>query len=494
MKPMLITRLRGLALSTALLDPLTFRTADAQPLPTTGSVSSRIGTLELENGYPTDATVTKVFDDIDYQRACQAYLWALPLMAMQQWQGEHLTKFGANKLDYVDYLTFQDKLGLLTANATTPYIMAFPNLKETGPLVFEIPAGPTAGGFTDFWQRPITDTGQTGPDKGAGGRYLILGPDDPEMKPDGYYVFRSPTVNVWSAHRALDPDPARAKSLIDGLKIYPYSQRENPAPTRHVSPAGRPWSGEQPRGLAYWEGLSKIIQEEPVHERDRMMMGMLQPLGIEKGRPFSPTERQKQILVDAAQTGEVMARAIAYKKRFEGAKVWPGRHWEISLFLKETSQEAPHHTQLDERTSWFYEAVGVSVGMMGRAVGAGQVYLEAAKDNKGRWLDGGKAYRLTVPKNVPVSQFWSFTVYDNETRCFVKTGVPPDRSSRDSIVTNADGSVELAFGPTAPADTPESNWIKTLPGKGWFSYFRLYGPTEPYFDRSWALPDIEMLE
>ena len=490
----MLTRCRGIVFTAAVISGLMFPAAHGQLLPTTGSVASRLGPLELENGYPTDATVAKVFDDIDFQRACQAYLWALPLMAMQQWQSEHLTKFGAGKLDYVDYLTFQDKLGLLTANATTPYIMAFPNLKETGPLVFEVPAGPTAGGFTDFWQRPITDAGQTGPDKGAGGKYLILGPDDADMSPEGYFVFRSPTVNVFSAHRVLDPDPAKARLLIDGLKIYPYRQRENPASTRHVSPAGRAWSGEQPRGLAYWEGLAKIIQEEPVHERDRMMMGMLQPLGIEKGKPFAPTERQKQILIDAAQTGEVMARAIAYKKRFEGAKVWPNRNWEISLFLKETNQEAPHYTQLEERTSWFYEAVGVSVGMMGRAVGVGQVYLEAAKDSQGRWLDGGKTYRLRVPKDVPVAQFWSVTVYDNESRCFVKTGVPPDRSSRDAIVTNADGSVDLTFGPAAPAGTPESNWIKTLPGKGWFSYFRLYGPTQPYFNRSWVLSDIEMIE
>ena len=463
-------------------------------LPTTGSVESRLGRLDLENGYPSADTIEKVFDDIDFQRACQAYLWALPLMAMQQWQSEHLTKFGAGKLDYVDYLTFQDKLGLLTANATTPYIMAFPNLTESGPLVLEIPAGPTAGGFTDFWQRPITDSGQTGPDQGAGGRYLILGPDDPDMQPDGYHVFRSPTVNIFSAHRVLEPDPTKAAQLIAGLRIYPYAQREAPPPTRHVSPAGRTWSGEQPRGLAYWEGLARIIDEEPVHERDRIMMGMLQPLGIEKSRPFRPTPRQQQILTDAAKTGEVMARSIAYQKRFEGARLWPGRHWEKSLMLAETNQEAPHHTQLDERTSWFYEAIGVSVGMMGRAVGVGQVYLETTKDCTGRWLNGGRTYRLTVPKDVPVAQFWSVTAYDNETRCFVDTGVQPDRSSRDPIATNADGSVDIFFGPVAPAGKPESNWIQTLPGKGWFTYFRFYGPTQAYFDRSWMLPDIEPAE
>ena len=464
--------------------------ARAQSLPTTGTFQSAIGNLDLVNGYPSQDTITRVFDTLDHQRACQAYLWALPIMAMQQWQQEHLTKFGAGNLDYVDYLTFKDKLGLLTANATTPYIMSFPDMKETGPLVFEIPAGPTAGGFTDFWQRPITDSGQTGPDKGAGGKYLILGPDDPDIHPEGYFVFRSPTINVWSAHRALDPDPAKALALVKALRIYPYSQRENPPPTRHISPDGRKWSGEQPRGLAFWTGLSSIINQEPVIERDRLIMGMLQPLGIEKGKPFQPSDRQKKILTDASLTGELMARAIGYEKRFENAKVWPGKRWEISLALKETNQEAPYHTQLDERTSWFYEAVGVSVGMMGRTVGFGQVYLESSKDSSGEWLDGSKSYKLTVPKDAPVAQFWSFTVYDNETRCFVDTGVPPDRSSRDNIVRNADGSVDLFFGPTPPAGKPESNWIKTLPGKGWFTYFRLYGPTQPYFDRSWVLPDI----
>ena len=465
-----------------------------QQLPTNGIVESRLGKLELENGYPTEATAKQLYDHIDFQRACQAYLWALPLMAMEQWQAEQHNKFGAGNLDYVDYLTFTDKLGLLTANATTPYLMAFPNMKDTGPLVVEIPPGPTAGGILDFWQRPLTDTGQTGPDKGAGGKYLVLGPAEPDMKPDDYFIVRSPTVNIWVGQRVLDPDPAKAKATMAAMRIYPYSQRDNPPHVPHLTPNGRAWSGEQPRGLAYWEGLAKVINEEPVEERDRMMLGMLQPLGIEKGKPFNPDERQKKILIEAAQVGEVMARTIGFDKRFPGAKVWPGKRWDISLFLKETSQETPNYTQFDERTSWFYEAVGVSTGMMGRTVGFGQVYLEASKDQDDHWLDGGKAYQLHVPPNVPVKQFWSFTVYDNESRCFVNTGVQPDRSSRDNIVKNPDGSVDLFFGPKAPTGKPATNWIETRPGKGWFTYFRLYGPTQPYFDRTWVLPDIEQVQ
>lgn len=495
MNTIMNTRHARKLLAIGLVGASSITSAQAQHLPATGTVESRLGKLELERGYPTDATVRKVYDDIDFQRACQAYLWALPLMGMVQWQAEQREKFGAGNLDFVDYLTFADKLGLLTANATTPYVMAFPNMKDTGPLVLEVPAGPTAGGILDFWQRPLSDTGQTGPDKGAGGKYLVLGPGDPDLKPDGYFVVRSSTVNIWIGQRALDADRAKALATIAAFRIYPYNQPDGQAAAgRHLTPGGRKWSGEQPRGMAYWEGLARIINEEPTQERDRMMLGMLQPLGIEKGRPFEPDARQRTILTEAAQVGEVMARTIGYEKRFRGAKVWPNRQWDISLFLEETSQEAPHHTQFDERTSWFYEAVGVSVGMMGRTVGFGQVYLEASKDGQGQWLDGGKTYRLRVPPDAPVAQFWSFTVYDNETRCFVNTGVAPDRSSRDNIVKNPDGSVDLYFGPAAPAGKPEANWIKTLSGKGWFTYFRLYGPTQSYFDRSWVLPDIEPLK
>ena len=122
--------------------------------------------------------------------------------------------------------------------------------------------------------------------------------------------------------------------------------------------------------------------------------------------------------------------------------------------------------------------------MMGKTVGAGQVYLESQKDTAGKWLDGGKTYSLHIPPDAPVAQFWSFSVYDNESRCLIDSGSYPDRSSRDDIAKNADGSVDLYFGPKAPVAGKEKNWIKTLPGHGWFTYFRLYGPTQPFSTRS----------
>jgi len=463
----------------------------ADGLPTTGSIETPIGKLEISNGYPTEATTEMLFDEMDFQRAVQAYLWALPMIGSAQWQNEQHDKFGAGDLDYVDYLDFKDKLGLLTANATTPYSISFVNLAKTGPLVVEIPAGAIAGGVLDVWQRPITDTGALGPEKSQGGKFLILGPNDPDLKPDGYYVFRSPTNNIWSGQRGLDPDKANAAALLGQIRNYPYAERDNPKNvSKHIRPEGRKWAGQQPGGLDYWEVVARVINEEPPLERDRITLATLVPLGIEKGKPFNPDARQKAILEQASNVGELMARANGYAKRFPGSTIWPGKHWEYSLYLKETDQEVPTHTQLDERASWFYEAVGVTVGMMGRTVGAGQVYLEASKDAAGKWLEGDKSYTLHVPKDAPVAQFWSFTVYDNETRCFVDTGSYPDRSSRDDIVVNADGSTDLYFGPTPPTGKPEHNWIKTIPNRGWFTYFRLYGPTQPYFDKTWQLPDI----
>lgn len=453
---------------------------------------TRIGKLEFERGFPAPETVRQLYDELDFQRACQAYLWALPLMGFAQWQHEHEHVFGAKDTDLVVYQSYRDKLGLLTANATTPYILGFPNLKRTGPLVIDVPAGPTAGGLGTFWQRSITDFGQTGPDKALGAKFLLLGPDQEDPKATGYLVFQSPTVNAFIGFRVLTPDPAEGKALLHKFRVYPYSQRDDPPATRFLTPGGKKWSGTQPRGLAYWELLSATINQEPVEERDRIMMAMLKPLGIEKGKPFKPNERQKTLLTEAARVGEAMARANSYQKRFPGVTVWEERRWDISLCFDPT-QEPANSAYLDERASWFYEAVTASKGMATKVPGAGQMYLEASKDKNGHWLDGGKNYRLRVPPDAPVKQFWSATLYDNETRCFIDNKEEiADRSSRMDLLKNADGSVDLYFGPKAP-EGREKNWVPTVPGKGWFCYFRLYAPTEPFFDRSWKLPDIEPL-
>lgn len=455
------------------------------------TVDTRIGKLELENGYPARASVEKLYDEMDFQRATQAFVWALPAVGFHGLHLAHLNIFGAKDGEIVVYKDLKDKAGMLTPNLTTIYIMSFWNLAEKGPLVVDVPAGATAGGVLDIWQRPISDTGQTGPDKGKGGKYLILPPGSKDVKAAGYFVKHSPSFQLWFATRGLSQDPKEAEETLRKHRLYSWDQRSKAPETKFVPVGGKTWASNQPPTLDYWRYLSEVLQPEPTEPRDRFFFAMLRPLGIEKGEPFKPDDRQKKILTDAAQVGEIMARCIAYEKRYPGATVWPGKRWEYAN-LVELNQEGKNYSQLDERASWFYEAFANSVGIQGRTLGFGQAYLETSKDKIGAWLDGGKSYRLRVPPNPLAKQFWSITLYDNTTRGPVMTdqGAADISSRTTGLETNADGSVDVYFGPAKPASA-NKNWIKTTQGKGWFPYFRLYRPVEAYFSKSWQLNDIE---
>jgi hypothetical protein len=473
----------------AILLCLVVATAHAQ---TNGPLPTPFGELHLDKGLPATVKDSQaLFDELDYQRACQCYLWALPIVSFAEWQAQHEEVFGAKDGDLVVYTTYKDKLGILTANATTTYILGFINLARTGPLLIDYPAGPSAGGVGDFWQRPLTDMGETGPDKAKGGKYLIIGPGQKVDDTTGYTVIHSPTFNINFGTRALDPDPARGRALLEKIRIYPLSRRDNPPPTRLIAVDGKSWSQVQPRGLGYWTRLHKILQIEPVEERDRIMMAMLAPLGIEKGKPFEPNEHQRKILSDGAATGELMAINFAFNKRFAGSRYRPDAHWDYVLTF-DPSQEEPNFTQLDRRSAWFYEAVTASKGMAMRVAGLGQAYLGAYHDAAGNWFDGAKNYTLRVPPDAPAKQFWSLTIYDTRTRCLIDNaqGVADKSSRMPDLAKNPDGSVDLYIGPTAPINH-ERNWIPTVPGKAWFAYFRLYAPLQPYLDATWALPDIE---
>jgi hypothetical protein len=207
------------------------------------------------------------------------------------------------------------------------------------------------------------------------------------MKADGYVVKRSGSVQVWFVTRGLGTDPKAAEAVLRQHRLYAWSQRERPPETKFVPVGGKAWSSEQPHDLRYWRYLADVLQPEPIEARDRYFIAMLQPLGIEPGKLFTPDARQEKLLTEAAQVGELMARTIAYDKRFRNATVWPGKHWEYAN-LVELNQETPHYAHLDGRASWFYEAIGNSVSMQGRMLGFGQVYLEVSKAQDGAWLNG----------------------------------------------------------------------------------------------------------
>jgi hypothetical protein len=465
----------------------------ASPALAQETIDTRIGKLTFESGYPSQETVQKLYDEMDFQRASQAYLWGIPAVGLHEWRKAHSDVFKAKNGEMLSYLDFDEKLGILTPNYTTPYIATLVDIEESGPLVVEIPPGLMAGMILDVWQRVLADLGVVGPDRGQGGKYLILPPGHEMVEPEGYYVVQSPSRTVLAGVRLLAADKEKAiRELIPGIKTYTWSPdgTGEVMPVRHAG--DEKWSQMPPHGMAYWESLNEVVQNEPVMERDRLILAQLRFLGIEKGKPFEPDARQREILEEGAIVGEAMAKANTSDKRVE-PPFWPGTNWKHALVVS-VDQRMPGYDQLDERAAWFYEAVVVSKGMLTETPGVGQRYIAAYKDGEGAWLTGGNTYKLHVPPNPPTKQFWSVTAYAEGTRQMVvtKQGRPDISSRKEDIVPNEDGSIDVYFGPEAP-EGKETNWVQTNPGEGWFAYFRFYGPTEPFFDKSWALPDFEKM-
>ena len=308
----------------------------------------------------------------------------------------------------------------------------------------------------------------------------------------GYTVRQSPNFNIFLGARLTDADPERAKAALAKIQMYPYAQRANPPKADILDTGTKTWSGLPPRGMEYWERLNDVIQREPIEPHDIFFHDMLRPLGLEKGKPFKPDARQTKILTEAVLVGEAMAKANSADRRFAGSKFRPDAHWDFALQL-DADNPGAFWELLDERASWFYEAVGAGAAMAPKRPGSNSAYLGAYKDKAGEWLDGGKSYRLRVPANPPIKLFWSITLYDIDTRALIVNDQKiADRSSRMDLRKNDDGSVDIYTGPTAPAGF-EKNWIPTVQGKNWFAYFRFYRPTDAYFDRSWPLPDFEPL-
>ena len=451
------------------------------------AIETRIGRLEFThdfaNGYPTDATIDKLYDERDFQRACQAYLWSLPAVSFASWQRGITNGLGARNGQIVAILSLEARRGILTANATTPYYLGFADL-SAGPLIMTIPPSGVQGGISDAWQQTIPDTESPG-------TYLVLAPGQKVAdNVPGYTVRQSPTFNIFLGARLTDTDPAKAKEALAQLQMYPYSQRDNPPKPEILEAGNKAWSGLPPRGMEYWQRLDDVIQREPVEQRDIFFHAMLRPLGLEKGKPFKPDARQTKILTDAALVGEAMAKANTADRRFAGGRFRSDAHWDFALQLDADDPEN-FWNLLDQRASWFYEAVGAGAAMAPKRPGPSSAYLSAYKDKAGDWLDGGRSYSLRVPADPPIKLFWSVTLYDVDTRALILNPQKiADRSSRMDLRKNTDGSVDIYCGPKAPAGF-EKNWIPTVSGKNWFAYFRFYQPTEAYFDRSWPLPDFE---
>lgn len=472
--------------------------ASAASLTVTAEIQSyetRIGSVEFHNsfeqGYPTKESVNQLFDSYDFSNAVTAYTWATPLVGYWGIKRGFEQQLNAVDGDIV-YLQGLSKIRpLLTSNNTTPYIVSNMNLAKTGPMVLEVPPGKLLGFIDDAWQRAITDLGVTGFGKGKGEKVIIVGPGQTVDAPD-YHVVHAKTNHVWAAYRILDTDPDNAEKLLHGIHHYPYNQRHNPSPQRIIVPESYNYNQAQPRGLEFWRTLHEAYSSEVVEERDRLFLGMLQPLGIEKGKPFNPDKRQQTLLKEAAFVGESMLKAITFEKRFATAKWRQGSQWK-QLLNTTPDQRAEFYDMFEGRAAFFYEATSMSETYSAKLIGKGTKYVLSYRDADNEWLDGGKDYRLRVPKDVPVNLFWDLSVYEVNSRIYIDNQQKAvNLGSRNTgLQQNDDGSIDLYFGPQPP-EGKESNWITTVKGENWFAAFRFYGPLEPYYDGSFTLPDIEI--
>ncbi|MBR9878479.1 MAG: DUF1254 domain-containing protein [Gammaproteobacteria bacterium] len=477
----------GLAQSAVPLDQATLKGDEV--------IETPAGEIELQDSYFDEQASQRLFDTMDVQRAAQAYIWSTPLVSTTTWRDNQGEAFGTDEPGAFAVLeTLKEKRGIVTANLTTPYIFNFTDLSD-GPVQIDYPPGQTAGGVLDMWMRPVFDLGLTGPDKGEGATYIVVGPgDDPDdYSEEDAHVFQSETNNVLVGIRILDPDPAYYDTYVSQYQMGPVGDT---SPSTFVKGKDVEWSATAPRGLAYWEKLASIIDEEPVREIDKAWMAMLAPLGIVKGEAFAPDERQREILLQGAALGELMTRNLQVNPRYADVW-WEGTSWYKSFDFV-VAQATDTLQQIDERATWFYEAVGSSEGMVNPTPGAGQVYMTTKRDANGDMLRADRNYVLHVPAEVPVEQFWSLTLYSEDTRRpYDNGGTEISDVSLDSrmeqLQYNEDGSIDLYIGPDAPSGL-ESNHMKTVEDDGWFVYFRLYAPGQAFFDKSFSLPDFELVE
>ncbi len=459
------------------------------------AVQTRLGPLKFFDGFPDAQTAEKIYDNLDFQRAVQAYLLGLAPVNMAGLREGLLSVGPAN----VTIPTFEDNMNarslFLTANATTPYTWVWINLHD-GPLVVEVPPM-TLGMIDDFWFKYVTDIGIVGPDKGQGGKYLLLPPGFKGEVPAGYMVVRVPTfesILVWRNMPVKGDIRPAIESLHKNTRIYPLARAANPPPNSFVNVSNRAFSTVAPADDRFWDLLNAVVQSEPVESLDPVTLGFFAAIGIEKGKPFKPDERMKRILTEAAAVGDATARTLTYKSRIPEAFYYPNSTWRQWLGGYRF-QSQPGVAHLDAAAFFYFYATGVTPAMEAKMVGQGSQYAVGLLDSQGRALDGGKTYRLRVLPNAPVKDFWSAIVYDNQTRSMLQTDQDfPQVSSLDKgLASNADGSVDVYFGPKAPAGL-ERNWVQTLPGKGWNMLFRLYGPLDPWFDKTWKLSEIERLD
>ncbi len=465
------------------------------------TIDSRLGPLEFTGGYPTDEAVQTLRDELDFQRAVQVYLWALPMASGGAFADGHVAEgVGPTAVLVADESAEQQQL-VLTANQDTVYMSGVLDLRN-GPIVMELPTG-LLGTLNNIWQQPVVDLGGPfSPEQNRGGRFLILPPGYDGPLPMLHHHVVPADTNILIFYLRAVPqtrdDFPRLAELMRTYRQYPLSRATDPPEMTFISAVGKEADFLTNEGFAYFESLARYINENPPRPQDMAMLGMLETLGIAHDRPFEPDGRMRQILTDAAVTGRAMAKVIAWRPRIpaEILYAYPGeRQWKRIFTLEDPTFHTPDFLAIDHRTRYAWEAFGTAKSMTLAVPGQGSQYIGAYTDASGAWLTGEHTYRIRLPKDVPAGMFWSLTAYDNETRSMIQNDLGrPLVGSVHGAKPNEDGSFDVYFGPELPAEATEANWVQTRPRAGWFVYLRLYGPEEPYFDKTWVPGDAERVD
>jgi hypothetical protein len=452
-------------------------------------VDSPFGPLRFFDGVPLPETVETIYDALDLMRGIEVFMNSMPgasLVAMRRGIGS----IGVDSPKTIGCTDPRANSGafFLTPNTETTYGTTFLDLKAWGPTVIEAPPMSLCV-VDDYWFRYVADMGVAGPDRGQGGKYLFLPPGYEGDEPDGYFTYRPSTFVNWVVLRALGG--------IEDLKktrIYPLSDADAPAANEWINMADFAFNTVHANDFSFFDEVNELVQAEPVEALDPERAGQLAAIGITNGKPFSPDDRMRAILQNAAQIGAGMSRAISYWPRDPEARLYGS--WQNGFvggsyeFLRNGAR------LLDARTMFHYLATVITPAMAHAQPGAGSAYAFTVHDRTGDLFDGAKSYSLHVEPEVPVKNFWSIDIYDTQTRSLIQvesTRYPALGSLSESLQQNDDGSHDLYVGPAPPAGK-ESNWIESIPGKSWFTIFRLYGPLQPWFDQTWNLNDFERLD
>ncbi len=472
----------------------------AGSIPVASAQDARHG-YTFERGYPSGQTAEQAIDNADLRRAIEAYKFFFPTVATEG-VFQQFVPHGMVPNEVGIIMPQDPEQQFAYANQDTPYILGHFDLSE-GPMVVELPDGPYIGGVNDHNEEWIADSGIIGPTKGKAEKTILLPPGYDGVIPDGYRPVRSKTVQVlwWARVLSATGSYDEAVEYANKVQAYHIADSGKTSTYRVIDIKGKPAPNPMlawEHNIKYWENLDKVLQEEPVQEKYRVMNGMLHQLGIRKGAPFAPDARMKEILEEAARIGFDEMSVTYFANPDPDRLVWEDRTWEfipvVGAFdprLKEWG--GPSYRDLNTSDAYFWAGFGTSAAIGARKAGSGSMYFTTPRDATGVYLDGGKNYRLNVPGPVPARLFWSVTVYDTETRCIIDSGQGRGavRSLHEKPVTNADGSYDIYYGPDKPTGK-EKNWVRTIPGKGWFTTLRMYGPTEEAFS-TYKLPNIEKI-